>query len=139
VVLLSDVILFQRKQEKEIALYGRVLSSDNADGEDVENDGDEMETDDLPEPEVKTYEDGGTKITVTTSEITPEDDDEDLGPKRITPASTGYANKSVSKKSASLGVKKKPSKRTFRNKSKSKKGDQKRGAAKGKRKNKGRK
>ncbi len=49
-VLLSDVILFQRKQEKEIALYGRVLSSDNADGEDVENDGDEMETDDLPEP-----------------------------------------------------------------------------------------
>ncbi|KAF0913515.1 hypothetical protein E2562_023257 [Oryza meyeriana var. granulata] len=131
----------RRKQEKEIALYGRVLSSDNADGEDFENDGDEMETDDLPEPEVKTYEDGGTKITVTTSEIIREDDD-DLGPKRVAPASTSYANKSpsmVPKKSASLGVKKKPSKRTFRNKSKSKKGDKKRGGGKGKRKNKGKK
>lgn len=45
-VFLSDIVLFQRKQEKEIALYGRVLSSDNADGEDVDNDGDEMETND---------------------------------------------------------------------------------------------
>uniref|UniRef100_A0A0D9VU35 Ribosomal RNA-processing protein 17 n=1 Tax=Leersia perrieri TaxID=77586 RepID=A0A0D9VU35_9ORYZ len=130
----------KRKQEKEIALYGRVLTSDDGDGEDVGNDGDEMETDDLPEPEVKTYEDYGTKITVTTSEITREDDD-DVGPKRVAPASTSYtkSHSTVAKKSASLGVKKKPSKRTFRSKSKSRKGDKKRGAAKGKRKNKGRK
>ncbi|XP_006650088.1 ribosomal RNA-processing protein 17 [Oryza brachyantha] len=133
----------RRKQEKEIALYGRVLSSDNADGEDFENDGDEMETDDLPASEVRTYEDGGTKITVTTSEITHEEDDDDLGPKRVAPASTSYASKSpgmAAKKSTSLGVKKKPSKRTFRNKSKSKRGDKKKGAAaKGKQKNRGRK
>uniref|UniRef100_A0A0D9W0R9 Ribosomal RNA-processing protein 17 n=1 Tax=Leersia perrieri TaxID=77586 RepID=A0A0D9W0R9_9ORYZ len=131
----------KRKQEKEIALYGRVLTSDDGDGEDVGNDGDEMETDDLPEPEVKTYEDYGTKITVTTSEITREDDD-DVGPKRVALASTSYTDKSpstVAKKSTSLGVKKKPSKRTFRSKSKSRKGDKKRGATKGKRKNKGRK
>ncbi|KAL5211153.1 hypothetical protein ABZP36_006776 [Zizania latifolia] len=129
----------RRKQEKEIALYGRVLSSDNADGEDIDNDGDEMETDDLPAPEVKTYEDDGTKITVTTSEIAREDND--LGPKSYVP-NTSYTNKNPSipaKKNPSLSVKKKPTKRTFRKKSKSKKRDKKRGAAKGKGKNKGKK
>lgn len=30
---------FQRKQEKEIALYGKVVSSENADGEDGDGDG----------------------------------------------------------------------------------------------------
>ena len=43
---------FQRKQEKEISLYGKVLSSDNADGED----GDKMD-DDLPAPEPGEYKD----------------------------------------------------------------------------------
>uniref|UniRef100_A0A0A9ES44 Uncharacterized protein n=1 Tax=Arundo donax TaxID=35708 RepID=A0A0A9ES44_ARUDO len=129
-------------------MYGRVLSSDNADGagldnEDIGNVGEEMETpDDLSASlsEIKTYEDDGTRITVTTSEITREDDD--LGPKPIGSVSASYTNKnpsSVAKKNSSLGVKKKPQKRTFKNKSKGKKGDKKRGAAKGKKKNKGRK
>ncbi|KAL6593921.1 hypothetical protein ACP70R_014164 [Stipagrostis hirtigluma subsp. patula] len=132
----------RRKQEKEIALYGRLLSSDDADGtglenenEDTGNDGDEMET-----AEIKTYEDDGTRITVTTSEITREDDD--LGPKAVGPVSSSYPNNNSSlsaKKNSSLGVKKKPQKRTFKNKSKTKKGDKKRGAAKGKKKSKGRK
>jgi len=112
----------KRKQEKEIALYGKVLSSDNGDGED----GGEMD-DDLPapEPEIKTYEDGGTRITVVTSEIT--HDDDDLGPK---PASTSYTKKipvaASTKKNPSLGVKKQkpPPKRQYKkNKSKTKKVD----------------
>jgi hypothetical protein len=39
--------LFQRKQEKEIALYGRVLSSDDAglENEDIGDDGEEVEND----------------------------------------------------------------------------------------------
>ncbi|KAG8097252.1 hypothetical protein GUJ93_ZPchr0013g36926 [Zizania palustris] len=111
----------RRKQEKEIALYGRVLSADNADGEDIDNDGDEIQTDDLPAPEVKTYEDDGTKITVTTSEIAREDNDHD--PKSYVP-NTSYTNKNPSipaKKNSSLGVTKKPTKRTFRRKNKLKK------------------
>uniref|UniRef100_A0ACD5X259 Uncharacterized protein n=1 Tax=Avena sativa TaxID=4498 RepID=A0ACD5X259_AVESA len=123
----------KRKQEKEIALYGKVLSSDNADGED----GDEMD-DDLPAPapapEIKTYEDGGTKITVVTSEIT--HDDDDLGPK---PASTSYAKKipvaASAKKNPSLGVKKQkpPPKRHYKkSKSKTKKVDTSRRKNKGK-------
>jgi ribosomal RNA-processing protein 17 len=86
-------------------------------------------------PEIKTYEDDGTRIIVTTSEITPEDDD--IGPKTVGPVATSYINKnpsSFAKKNNSLGVKKKPQKRTFKSKSKAKKGDKKRGAAKGKRK-----
>ena len=91
-------------------------------------------------PEIKTYEDDATRITVTTSEITPEDDD--VGPRIIGPVSTSYTSKnpsSVAKKNSSLGVKKKPQKRMFKNKSKAKKGDKKRGTVKGKRKGKGRK
>lgn len=91
-------------------------------------------------PEIKTYEDDGTRIVVTTSEITPEDDD--IGPKTVGPVVTSYTNKNPSsfvKKNNSLGVKKKPPKRTFKSKTKAKKGDKKRGAAKGKRKGKGRK
>lgn len=90
--------------------------------------------------EIKTYEDGGTRITVTTCEITREDDD--LSPKSAVSVSTNYTSKNPSlaaKKNSSLGVKKKPSKRTLRNnKSKVKKGDKRRGAAKGK-KNRGKK
>jgi ribosomal RNA-processing protein 17 len=91
-------------------------------------------------PEIKTYEDDATRVIVTTSEITCEDDD--IGPRTVGPVSVGYTNKnpsSVAKKNSSLGVKKKPQKRTFRNKSKAKKGDKKRGAVKGKGKGKGRK
>ena len=49
-VFLSAVILLQRKEEKEIALYGKVLSSDNNDGAGLENedngdDGEDMEND----------------------------------------------------------------------------------------------
>src|SRR5437868_2817786 len=83
--------------------------------------------------EIKTYEDDGTRITVTTCEITREDDD--LGPKPVGPVSASYTNMKPSlaaKKSSSLGVKKKPQKRTFKTKGKKKKGDKKRGAAKGK-------
>ncbi|KAK3147235.1 hypothetical protein QOZ80_3BG0279840 [Eleusine coracana subsp. coracana] len=135
----------RRKEEKEIAMYGRVLSADNADGDELENegvgdDGEEMETADASLSEIKTYEDGGTRITVTTSEITRDDDD--FGPRPVGPVSTGHTNTNPrvsSKKNSSLGVKKKPQKRTFKSKSKSKKGDKKRGAAKGKKKNKGRK
>uniref|UniRef100_A0ACD5XQ53 Uncharacterized protein n=1 Tax=Avena sativa TaxID=4498 RepID=A0ACD5XQ53_AVESA len=121
----------KRKQEKEIALYGKVLSSDNADGED----GDEMD-DDLPAPapEIKTYEDGGTRITVVTNEIT--HDDDDLG---LKPASTSYAKKipvaASAKKNPSLGVKKQkpPPKRQYKkNKSKTKKVDTSRRKNKGK-------
>jgi hypothetical protein len=45
--LLSFIILFQRKEEKEIAIYGRVLSSDDAGlkNEDICNDGEDMEND----------------------------------------------------------------------------------------------
>ncbi|KAL6902100.1 hypothetical protein ACP4OV_004976 [Aristida adscensionis] len=138
----------RRKQEKEIALYGRVLSLDNADGSGSENegtghDGEEMETDDNVSAslsEIKTYEDDGTRIIVTTSEITREDDDP--SPKPVGLVSTSYANKnpsSATKKNSSLGVKKKPQKRTFKSKGKTKKGDKKKGAVKGKRKGKGRK
>lgn len=40
---------FQRKEEREIAMYGRVLSSENADADGLQNEGisnddDEMET-----------------------------------------------------------------------------------------------
>ncbi|CAL4922678.1 unnamed protein product [Urochloa decumbens] len=120
----------RRKQEKEIALYGRVLSSDDAG----------LENEDIVDDEIKTYEDDATRITVTTSEITPEDDD--IEPRTVGSVSASYTNKnpsSVVKKNFSLGVKKKPQKRTFKNKSKAKKGDKKRGAVKGKRKGKGRK
>lgn len=89
--------------------------------------------------EIKTYEDGGTRIIVTSSEITCEDDDVDL--KTDGPKVMSYTNKnpsSFAKKNNGLGVKK-PQKRTFKNKSKAKKGDKKRGTAKGKRKGKGRK
>ncbi|CAN6295085.1 unnamed protein product [Urochloa humidicola] len=131
----------RRKQEKEIALYGRVLSSEDAglENEDIGDDGEEIENDESLS-EIKTYEDDTTRITVTTSEITPEDDD--IGPRTVGPVPTSYTNKnpsSVAKKNSSLGVKKKPQKRTFKNKSKAKKGDKKRGAVKGKRKGKGRK
>ncbi|CAL4930999.1 unnamed protein product [Urochloa decumbens] len=130
-----------RKQEKEIALYGRVLSSDDAglENEDIVDDGEDIENDE-PLSEIKTYEDDATRITVTTSEITPEDDD--IGPRTVGSMSASYINKnpsSVVKKNSSLGVKKKPQKRTFKNKSKAKKGDKKRGTVKGKRKGKGRK
>jgi ribosomal RNA-processing protein 17 len=83
--------------------------------------------------EIKTYEDGGTRITVVTSEITNEDDD--LGPK---PASTSYAKKSsvvACAKNPSLGVKKQkpPPKRQYRkSKTKSKKVDTSRRKNKGK-------
>jgi ribosomal RNA-processing protein 17 len=41
--------LFQRKQEKEIALYGRVLSSDDAglENEDIGDDGEEINDESL--------------------------------------------------------------------------------------------
>jgi ribosomal RNA-processing protein 17 len=80
---------------------------------------------------MKTYEDGGTRITVTTTEITRDDDD--FSPKPVGTVSTSYTNKNpkACSKNSSLGVKKKPQKRTFKNKRKSKKGDRKRGAAKG--------
>lgn len=87
-------------------------------------------------PEIKTYEDDGTRTVVTTSEITPEEDD--IVPKTVGPVATSLTSKnpsSFAKKNSSLGVKRKPPKRTF--KSKAKKGDKKRGAAKGKRKGKG--
>ncbi|KAM0840223.1 hypothetical protein ACQ4PT_059830 [Festuca glaucescens] len=123
----------KRKEEKEIALYGKVLSSsDTVDAED----GDGMDEDlSAPAPEIKTYEDGGTRITVVTSEITHEDDD--LAPR---PASTSYAKKNPSgmagaKKNPSLGVKKQkpPPKRQYKkNKSKSKKVDTSRRKNKGK-------
>ena len=77
---------------------------------------------------------------MTTSEITPEDDD--IGPRIIGPVSTSYTSKnpsSVAKKNSSLGVKKKPQKRTFKNKSKVKNGDKKWAAVKGKKKGRGRK
>ncbi|PAN51942.1 hypothetical protein PAHAL_9G631700 [Panicum hallii] len=132
----------RRKQEKEIALYGRVLSSDDAglENEDIGDDGEEVENDETLS-EIKTYEDDATRITVTTSEITPEDDD--IGPRTVGSMSMSYTNKnpsSVAKKNSSLGVKKKPQKRTFKNKSKSKakKGDKKRAAVKGKKKGRGR-
>ncbi|KQK21668.1 nucleolar protein 12 [Brachypodium distachyon] len=129
----------KRKQEKEIALYGKVLSSDNADG-DGDNDGGEMDEDlSAAAPEIKTYEDGRTRITVVTSEITHED--EDLGPKRVAPASTSFANKSSvaasAKKNPSLGVKRKPAKRTMRSKSKGKKKGDKKRTDTSRRKNKG--
>ena len=46
-ILLNYIILFQRKQEKEIALYGRVLSSDDAglENEDIGHDGEDVEND----------------------------------------------------------------------------------------------
>ncbi|KAF8728691.1 hypothetical protein HU200_017963 [Digitaria exilis] len=131
----------RRKQEKEIAMYGRVLSSDDVrlENEDNDNDGEEIENDESL-PEIKTYEDDATRITVTTSVITPED--ADIEPRTAGPMPVSYTNKNpsaVAKKNSSLGVKKKPQKRTFKNKSKTKKGDKKRGAVKGKRKGKGRK
>jgi ribosomal RNA-processing protein 17 len=88
--------------------------------------------------EIKTYEDGVTKITVTTSDITRDDDD--FGPKPVGTVSTSYTNKNprASSKNSSLGAKKQQQKRTFKNKSKLKMGGKKRGAAKGKKK-KGRK
>jgi len=47
--VLSYIILFQRKQEKEIALYGRVLSSDEAglENEDIGDDGEEINDESL--------------------------------------------------------------------------------------------
>lgn len=120
----------KRKQEKEIALYGKVVSLENADGED--GDGDGMDDDlSAPAPEIKTYEDGGTRITVFTSEITHGDDDD---PK---PVSRSYAKKSCgvvsAKKNPSLGVKKKPPpKRQFSKSKKTKKVDTSRRKNKGK-------
>jgi hypothetical protein len=51
ILFVLSVYFFQRKEEKEIAMYGRVLSSENADGDGLENeginnDGEEMETTD---------------------------------------------------------------------------------------------
>ncbi|WVZ56950.1 hypothetical protein U9M48_007410 [Paspalum notatum var. saurae] len=138
------MVVVLRKEEKEIALYGRVLSSDNNDGaglendEDIGNDGEVMENDESLS-EVKTYEDDGTRIIVTTSEITGEDDD--IDPKTVSPVAASYANKNpslVAKRKNTLGVKK-PQKRMFKNKNKVKKGDKRRGSANGKRKGKGRK
>ena len=42
-------LIFQRKQEKEIALYGRVLSSDEAglENEDIGDDGEEINDESL--------------------------------------------------------------------------------------------
>lgn len=132
----------RRKEEKEIALYGRVLTSDNNDGaglenEDIGDDGEDMEND-KPLSEIKTYEDDGTRTVVTTSEITPEEDD--IVPKTVGPVATSLTSKnpsSFAKKNSSLGVKRKPPKRTFKSKARAKRGDKKRGAAKGKRKGKG--
>ncbi|EMS59199.1 hypothetical protein TRIUR3_21559 [Triticum urartu] len=116
----------KRKQEKEIALYGKVVSSENADGED--GDGDGM---DAAAPEIKTYEDGGTRITVVTSEITHGEEDDQKS------VSRSYAKKSCgvvsAKKQPSLGVKKKPPpKRQFSKSKKTKKVDTSRRKNKGK-------
>ncbi|KAM3227451.1 hypothetical protein ACQJBY_059310 [Aegilops geniculata] len=116
----------KRKQEKEIALYGKVVSSENADGE--VGDGDGM---DAAAPEIKTYEDGGTRITVVTSEITHGEEDDQKS------VSRSYAKKSCgvvsAKKQPSLGVKKKPPpKRQFSKSKKTKKVDTSRRKNKGK-------
>ncbi|VAI05345.1 unnamed protein product [Triticum turgidum subsp. durum] len=119
---------FQRKQEKEIALYGKVVSSENVDGEDGDGDGDGM---DAAAPEIKTYEDGGTRITVVTCEITHGEEDDQKS------VSRSYAKKSCgvvsAKKQPSLGVKKKPPpKRQFSKSKKTKKVDTSRRKNKGK-------
>lgn len=120
----------KRKQEKEIALYGKVVSSENVVGEggDGDGDGDEM---DAAASETKTYEDGGTRITVVTSEITHGDEDD------LKPVSRNYAKKSCAvvsaKQQPSLGVKKKPPpKRQFSKSKKTKKVDTSRRKNKGK-------
>uniref|UniRef100_A0A8R7Q6D4 Ribosomal RNA-processing protein 17 n=2 Tax=Triticum urartu TaxID=4572 RepID=A0A8R7Q6D4_TRIUA len=118
----------KRKQEKEIALYDKVVSSKNADGQDGDGDGDEM---DAAAPEINTYEDGGTRITVVTSEITHGEEDDQK------PVSRSYAKKICgvvsAKKQPSLGVKKKPpSKRQFGKSKKTKKVNMSRRKNKGK-------
>ncbi|XBH84709.1 hypothetical protein VPH35_072816 [Triticum aestivum] len=116
-----------RKQEKEIALYGKVVSSENVDGEDGDGDGDGM---DAAAPEIKTYEDGGTRITVVTCEITHGEEDDQKS------VSRSYAKKSCgvvsAKKQPSLGVKKPPPKRQFSKSKKTKKVDTSRRKNKGK-------
>nr|CAD1828382.1 unnamed protein product [Ananas comosus var. bracteatus] len=102
----------KRKEEKELALYGRVFSSEdpNTSGLEPNNTDNDHEEDELEikasVSETKTYEDGCTTITVTTSEISC-DGDENLRPKHVIPKPS---NKS--EKNHSLGVKKNPLKRS---------------------------
>ncbi|XP_072975653.1 uncharacterized protein [Typha angustifolia] len=111
----------KRKQEKELALYGRVLSSENPaftgsehdDADDADNDYEKDELD-LPASvsETKTYEDGPTKITVTTREISHEYDDLRPNPVVIVPKPTITAEKNNC-----LAPKKKPLKKVSKQKS----------------------
>ncbi|KAF3326199.1 ribosomal RNA-processing protein 17 [Carex littledalei] len=90
----------KRKAEKEMALYGKILSDDAGNNEQGEK---EEEEPDLPTimPETRTYEDSSTKVIVTTCEISQVD--ADIGPKH------GNANPVYSvEKNPSLAVKKKP-------------------------------
>nr|XP_010921912.1 ribosomal RNA-processing protein 17 [Elaeis guineensis] len=102
----------KRKQERELALYGRVISSENPAGSDSgADDGNDCEEDETDiagsVSETKTYEDGTTTIRVTTSELSCEDNDLMLMPVIPQPACRV-------KKSNSLSVKKLPLKKVHK-------------------------
>ncbi|KAJ6848345.1 ribosomal RNA-processing protein 17 [Iris pallida] len=68
----------KRKQEKELTMYGGTLENQLAPGSEpdgLNHDGEEDELDTAAASETKTYETGFTTITVTTSELSREDDD----------------------------------------------------------------
>ncbi|KAJ1696780.1 hypothetical protein LUZ63_005292 [Rhynchospora breviuscula] len=90
----------KRKQEKELALYGKLLSDYADNNEEGEK---EEEESDLPATitETRTYEDISTKVIVTTSEISQADVESDT--KHVPSAS-------IVEKNPSLAVKKKPMK-----------------------------
>ncbi|KAJ3683801.1 hypothetical protein LUZ60_014028 [Juncus effusus] len=106
----------KRKQEKEMAMYGRLLSEVADQNEDGENEEGEEESD-LTEPiqETRTYEDNSTRVIVTTSEISKED--VDLGPKPLNPNPKPVVS---GEKNPSLTVKKKPLKKISKQRSRKK-------------------
>ncbi|THU63353.1 hypothetical protein C4D60_Mb01t14890 [Musa balbisiana] len=110
----------KRKQEREMALYGRVLSSENslAAVSEPDNAGDsEQDNQDMMASvsETKMYEDEDTTITVTTSAISHEEDD--FNQTNVIPM---VGNKA--EKRQVLDVKKKPLKRVAKHRSNKKGG-----------------
>lgn len=99
----------RRKAEKELALYGEASESQPAPGsepDDLSRDDGELDLNTSASiSETKTYESGFTTITVTTSELSHEDDD-------LRPIQSIPLQSSAIEKNHILNVKQKPLKRT---------------------------
>ncbi|XP_008775018.2 ribosomal RNA-processing protein 17 [Phoenix dactylifera] len=124
----------KRKQERELALYGRIISSENPVGSDSgADDGNDCEEDETniagSVPETKAYEDGTTTITVTTSELSHEDEDPRPAHVIAKPASRVEKRNSLSTKKQPL---KKVHKHKLHNKGRKKPTFQKKDKKKGK-------